>query len=254
MMNETQLSEAAKRSEIAKMILDDDWLPVEQSDLEELNQEEEISFKPITDGLGFMDHKEILPVKKSTQKSNSFQYIDRPVRDKEMILAGMSQRAVTEVESKNSHLAAFYQDSKAPEQTIKSKKKKRKVKKASLEARVVAWGLDVLIITTMLLGFSAFLTSIFNISFISMINMGNTVFLASAWSLFYVIYFTILDLDRTFGKSLLKLKTVKSRGHISIVDTFVRTVVSLVSLGCFFIPTLFDLHGHLSDTKVIKWK
>jgi uncharacterized RDD family membrane protein YckC len=269
MINENQTSELTKRSEIARMMLDDEWRPVVQQDYEKNAWEDDISFRPITDGLGFSEPKEPIINKRNINPeqhtSDAFKYISRPSRNKEKILADMSQRVVSNsnptfqqiglnTETKNSHLAAFYQDSNVTKDTTQAKKKKRKLKKASPEARIVAWGVDTIIITTMLIGFAGVLTTLFKLDFLSLINISNLGFLLSAWSLFYVIYFTILDLDRSFGKSLLQLKTVKSKGTISIVDTFVRTVVSLVSIGCFFIPTLFDLHGNLSDTKVVRWK
>ena len=63
MFENRQVSDQAKRSEIAKMILDDDWIPVQEADIVASTMDDEISFKPLTDGLGFLDQNETIAPK-----------------------------------------------------------------------------------------------------------------------------------------------------------------------------------------------
>ncbi len=269
-MEHTEELLGEKSSELAKMLLgDNDWLPENNSKV--TPAEEEITFRPLTEGLGFsksvnrvseLKRKSVRPAK----LANDFRYVDRPPRQKTDILNDLSARAVSTkstiksasaVEIKpDADLSIFYGGEAS---TTKNKKESKVVKKkkrvlATAEARFTAWVIDIVFITLMVLGFLLTISWILNFEFSEVVVLENTSLMVGAWALFYMIYFTILDLDRSFGKSFLKIKTVKTRQRLSIVDTFVRTLISLLSIVGFGIPALFDLHGHLSDTVVIRWK
>ncbi len=260
-MNKTEVSHTNTTSDIAKLILDqDDWGAIDGS--RSVDQDlDELSFTPITAGLGFSKPIERINTLKNKAvaraPSKEFKYIDRPVKNKKEMLRDMSSRALetnlSDDMAKTSHLAAFY-DKKPEVSKKKTPSKKRKLISASLENRLAAWVIDSVVITIMLLGFFGAIAGLLEINFSEVLLQQGKGFLLSCWSLLYIIYFTVLDLDRSFGKSVLRIKIIKLKAQISIIDTFVRTTTSLVSLLCFGIPLLFDLHGHLSDTKVIKWK
>lgn len=256
-MNEMEHTHTNNTSEIAKLILSqDDWGAIEQSKQEVFADEDEIFFKPITEGLGFTKPVETArELKKSIPRQNKeFKYIDRPVKNKKEMLGDMSARALglSDDVAKTSHLSAFYQNQPQPEIKVKKAKKKKKLK-ASVESRFMAWAIDTVFISLMVLGFVGAIAGILKLDFFLLLTQVKT-FVLPVSAMFYVIYFTILDLDRSFGKSLVGIKIVKARTPISIVDTFIRTMTSLISIACFGIPFLFDIHGHLSDTKVVKWK
>lgn len=256
-MNEMEYTHTDNSSEIAKLILSqDDWGAVEQHKQEIIADEDEIFFKPLTEGLGFTKPVEtVRELKKSIPRQNKeFKYIDRPAKNKKEMLGEMSSRALglSDDVAKTSHLSAFYQDK--PQAELKAKKaKKKKQLKVSVETRFTAWAIDMVFISLMVLGFVGVIAGILKLDFFVLLTEVKT-FVLPVSAMFYVIYFTILDLDRSFGKSLLGIKIVKARTPISIVDTFIRTMASLISIACFGIPFLFNLHEHLSDTKVIKWK
>ena len=79
------------------------------------------------------------------------------------------------------------------------------------------------------------------------------IFAVSLFAIYYVIYFSILDLVGSFGKSYLGLSVVHANGQrLRFRHTFTRTLVVMGSWILLGIPCLFDLQGKLSKTKLVR--
>ena len=67
------------------------------------------------------------------------------------------------------------------------------------------------------------------------------------------MYFSILDLSNSPGKTILGIRLVKSDDtQVSAKQTFTRALITLLSGVALFLPTLLDFQGRLSETKVVK--
>jgi hypothetical protein len=76
---------------------------------------------------------------------------------------------------------------------------------------------------------------------------------ASSFSIFYLSYFSILDLQSTPGKSLLNLHLLRENNkEVSLRDSFFRSVITLLSFVTLGLPCLIDFQGKLTDTKVVE--
>ena len=84
-------------------------------------------------------------------------------------------------------------------------------------------------------------------------NQDLIAFTASIFSIYYLLYFTILDLSASPGKTILGLRLIKTDNtSVSVKHTFTRALISLFSSIALFLPMLLDFQGRLSDTKVVK--
>lgn len=73
------------------------------------------------------------------------------------------------------------------------------------------------------------------------------------FSLYFLLYFSIFDLGASPGKSIFNLKVVKnnSRSELSLKDSSLRSLISLLSIVTLFLPLLLDFQGRLTETKVV---
>ena len=120
-----------------------------------------------------------------------------------------------------------------------------------------AWMIDVLVIASFvaLTGALLVLASGIELKMYSKLisNKDLAVFGVAIFSIYYLLYFTILDLSASPGKTVLGIRLVKSDGReVSVKHTFARAVISLFSGIALFLPMLLDFQGRLSDTKVVK--
>lgn len=77
--------------------------------------------------------------------------------------------------------------------------------------------------------------------------------LAISTSVVYVAYFSILDMQASFGKDLLGLGLQTSSGDkLSFSISFLRAILSLVSFIALGLPLVLDFHSRLSETRVIQ--
>ncbi len=73
------------------------------------------------------------------------------------------------------------------------------------------------------------------------------------FSVYFITYFSFLDLDRTPGKILFNLRLVDLNGEqVAFKHTFLRSLITLSSFLVAFLPLIVDFHGKLSDSKLVK--
>lgn len=225
--------------------------------------------KPLSKGLGFHQEKE-----RRTHRINRSQ----PTQTRNLEARSVNSRPTTLNETtkasqqfwdqtvSQSELSRFYQDSATasifPTTDKKTEEDKatgpQKVRlEASMLKRAGAWICDVCFVIVM----CSLLVSVFYvISGMEMTMLLNGVYLgyfemalfgAGLFSLIYIFYFTILDLAATPGKALFSLKLLPtSKERMSVTQTFVRSLVSLISFLILGLPAILDFQSKLSDSNV----
>ena len=243
--------------------------PPIQIDLDEFQISED-TFKPMTKGLGFHQDTKRPSFKPSPKEVKSFGSTKSPVNPTlSSIPTTLSQPNTKAVLNNHmpSGLEAFYgtRPAEVPEQNlferpIKEEAKKDKtltVKSAPQSLQFMAWIVDVLVILSFVALTGALLVFASGIEFqmysriISPQDLAS--FAAAIFSIYYLLYFTILDLSATPGKTIFSLRLVKvDGGEVSVKHTFARALISLCSGVALFLPMLLDFQGRLSETKVVK--
>ena len=216
--------------------------------------DEGFNFKPMTEGLGFNENAigNESELRISTLKGSIV--TEAPVRSKEELLSQMSSRALPSSQQviDKSCLTSIYQN----EQKKPVKRKKQTVTEASVAAKFLAWSIDLFLIV-FIFSMLIFATKIsLSLTWFEISNIATRpVMVKSAFLLLftiYMIYFTILDLGTTFGKEILAIRVRKSKGKVSILDTFLRSIFTLSSILTLGLASLLDFHGKLTDTKVVR--
>lgn len=73
------------------------------------------------------------------------------------------------------------------------------------------------------------------------------------YSLYHLAYFTLMESSPTLGKELFGMKTLATGGlRPSLYQTFLRSLVTLLSVFVFFLPLLFRSQDKISHTKVVR--
>lgn len=231
-----------------------------QVNLDEFNLDED-SFKPMTKGLGF--HHE--------QKKSSFKVAPK---ESKTFASAKTQPMLNSLSTKNtktiatqhipSGLEAFYgtkAQAKSAEFFELEVEEKIDLKKNFIEASALsqfgAWIIDLLLIASFEIFTGALLILASGIEFKVLARLVSTqdliAFSGAIFSIYYLLYFTILDLTASPGKTLFGIKLVKSdKGNVAVKNTFTRALVSLLSAVALFLPMLLDFQGRLSDTKLVK--
>jgi uncharacterized RDD family membrane protein YckC len=225
----------------------------------------EDSFKPMTKGLGFhhdLKRPSFKPAPKEVKPFGSATSVSTKQMPTQPLSLSTQQKAAAHVPS---GLEAFYgqtQASSVQTDTFSDLKEETKVSKpnhktAPMMSQLSAWIIDVLVIASFVAITGALLVLASGIEIqmysklISMQDLG--IFAAAMFSIYYLLYFTILDLSASPGKTMMGLKVVKSDGKsISVRNTFSRAFISLLSGIALFLPMVLDFQGRLSDTKVVK--
>jgi len=182
-----------------------------------------ISFKPITKGLGFHHEKE---------RPNTRPFRPSP-RPKTFTPTQTIPRPVKEVKLEKVLVTANYQD------------------------RILAFMIDFFVIlmvtatTLATLVYGANLKIQVLISIISPLEL--IIFASSIFSLYFLLYFSILDLTSTVGKSLMGLELKLEDGKRPLLaSTFPRALVTLISLALLGIPLLSNFQEKFSESEVFK--
>jgi uncharacterized RDD family membrane protein YckC len=78
------------------------------------------------------------------------------------------------------------------------------------------------------------------------------IFAAGLGIMYYLVYFTILDLAGSPGKNFCNLRLIRNDGgRIQFRHTLVRSFITILSAIVLFLPLLMDFQGKLTDTKMI---
>jgi uncharacterized RDD family membrane protein YckC len=244
--------------------------PPIQVDLDEFQISED-TFKPMTKGLGFhQDTKRpsFTPAPKETKSFGSAKSPMNPTLNS--LPTSMAQTKTAVNNQMPSGLEAFYGTKPEPQNLFEKnieKAAREEIKKenavaapmvkASMISQFFAWIIDVLVIASFVILTGALLVfaSGININMYSRLisTQDAIVFGAAIFSIYYLLYFTILDLSASPGKTIFAIRLVKADGgEVSVKHTFGRALISLLSGVALFLPMLLDFQGRLSDTKVVK--
>jgi uncharacterized RDD family membrane protein YckC len=238
-------------------------------DLDEFQINED-TFKPMTRGLGFHQDTKRPSFKPAPKEVKAFGSAKAPVKTSlNSIPTSLTQsKAPAQASHLPSGLEAFYgakpvvpeTPNNLFEKTINEEVKKEKiiaVTNAPQASQFFAWVIDILVIASFVVLTGALLVFASGIEFnmysrlIS--NQDLAIFTAAIFSIYYVLYFTILDLSATPGKTIFGIRLVTASGReVSVKHTFGRAIISLLSGIALFLPMLLDFQGRLSDTKVVK--
>ena len=244
-----------------------------QINLDEFNIDED-SFKPMTKGLGF--HQE--------QKRTSFKPLPKEVKPfgtartqpkASAVLSSMpgSQAAKVSASHMPTGLEAFYGAKGNPgnqNQIISQNDHEKKLElndisvsnkvnyeAASIGIQFFAWIVDLLVVASFVAITGALLVFASGIQFQILVRLISTqdlmAFTSAIFSIYYLLYFTILDLSASPGKTIMGIRLLKTNNtNVTVKNTFTRALVSLLSSVALFLPMLLDFQGRLSDTKVVK--
>lgn len=224
---------------------------------------DDFDFKPLNEGLGF-HHEErkngILPQSNTKAQNISVNRAARSTSTSTPTQSlGVSNSTVIKngLESMNS-LSAFYSEGPAEvtteQEQVESETIALVVAKPHLQ--FAAWIIDVLLvlaISSFLLGLFVLVSGLRISQFYEFVGMNDLLLFGSvSFSIFYLSYFSILDLQATPGKSLFKLRLVREdRLDILLKDSFLRAFITLISFVTLGLPCLIDFQGKLTDTKVV---
>lgn len=241
-------------------------------DLDEFQISED-TFKPMTKGLGFHQDTKRPSFKPAPKEVKAFGSAKSAV-NQTLSSIPTSIGAPKSTPSANqmpSGLEAFYGakpvaetdtqnlfEKPLHEKTEIKKEKAISTKKAAPQtAQFFAWVIDILVIASFVALTGALLVFASGIEFtmysrlISPKDLG--IFATAIFSIYYLLYFTILELSATPGKTIFGIRLVTTSGHeVSVKHTFARALISLVSGVALFLPMLLDFQGRLSDTRVVK--
>ena len=242
-----------------------------QVNLDEFNISED-SFKPMTKGLGFHQDQKRVTFKPAPKEVKAFG-TTRTQPKASAVLSSMSggQAALISAQHIPTGLEAFYGAKGNPgnlvnEQNVLEKKldiketkseTKLVLKIAPTGAQFIAWLIDLLVVASFVAVTGALLVLASGIQFHVFIRLISErdllIFSAAIFSIYYLLYFTILDLSSSPGKTIMGIRLLRADNkNVTVKNTFTRALVSLLSSVALFLPMLLDFQGRLSDSKVVK--
>jgi len=246
-------------------------MPPIQINLDEFNICED-SFKPMTKGLGFHQEQKRTTFKPAPKEVKAFG-VTRSLPKASAVLSTLtgSQASVAASQHIPTGLEAFYGAKGNPgnqinNQNITDKKieisevkveSKSLLKTAPMGSQFAAWIIDLLVVSSFVAVTGALLVLASGIQFRVFIHLISAqdiiVFSSAIFSIYYLLYFTILDLSSSPGKTILGIRLLRSDNkNVTVKNTFTRALVSLLSSVALFLPMLLDFQGRLSDSKVVK--
>ncbi len=238
-----------------------------QVNLDEFNISEE-SFKPMTKGLGFHHEQKRTSFKPAPKEVKAFGATRTQQKATGPLNPLSAQTRATTSSHMQSGLEAFYETKGSTGSQTNILDKKIELAEEKIEAKATyktapafsqffAWAIDVLVVASFVAITGALLVFASGIQlhvFARLIsNQDLIAFSAAIFAIYYLLYFTILDLSGSPGKTIMGIRLVKSdNSNVSVKNTFVRALVSLLSSVALFLPMLLDFQGRLSDTKLVK--
>jgi len=212
---------------------------------EEFNLED-VNFRPLTKGLGF-HQKEVQKVLKP---------LNAQVREESYKGQNFSSK-------EKSQLSSFYQNPPITKEFPKELAQEEEIlgQESEQEKYYLHQSLSFLIDLIIILGLLS--TTFLCFFYFSPLDiqqalevMSSSIFFFSfsiLFSIYYITYFSFLDILGTPGKLCLGLKLVETnRDTLTLKHTFLRSIITLSSFLVAFLPLIVDFHGKLSDSKVVK--
>lgn len=241
-----------------------------QVNLDEFNISED-SFKPMTKGLGFHQEQKKSSFKPLPKETKSFGTARTQPKASTVLssLAG-SQAATASAQHIPTGLEAFYgtkgnpsasqsiqtsiEKSEAIEQKVETK---RTYQTPAMTTQFLAWTIDILVIASFVAVTGTLLVFASGIQFQMLVRLISAqdlaLFTTAIFSIYYLLYFTILDLGASPGKTIMGIRLLKvDNQNVAVKNTFTRALISLFSSVALFLPMLLDFQGRLSDTKLVK--
>lgn len=240
-----------------------------QVNLDEFNISED-SFKPMTKGLGFHHEQKRSTFKATPKEVKAFGSVRTPPKAATILNSLSGQTAAATAQHMPTGLEAFYGAKGNPgnqnQQNVLEKKiefkpesveEKTKFKTAGSTLQFSAWLIDLLVVASFVAITGALLVFASGIQFQMFARLISTqdliAFTTAIFSIYYLLYFTILDLTASPGKTILGIRLLRTdNSNVTVKNTFTRALVSLLSSVALFLPMLLDFQGRLSDTKVVK--
>lgn len=229
----------------------------------------EDSFKPMTKGLGFHQEskrqnafkaapKEIKPFSAPHQKNSSKMLLNEISNNNKEISTKSPPVGLEAFYNAPSVVAPHLAESINSITELETNNfSMKKYNLASGASQISAWLID----TIMVLCFSIITTLVLVLvsgmsfqSFMRVVPVSDlSIFGSVLFSLYYLLYFTILDLGATPGKTIMGIKLVcLDEKEVTVRHTFIRAIVTLLSFVALLLPNIIDFQGRLSDTKVVK--
>lgn len=240
-------------------------------DLDEFQISED-TFKPMTRGLGFHHDTKRPSFRPAPKEVKAFGSTKSPMNQSLRSIPssiGAPSKSTPNAAQMPSGLEAFYGAKPAEsvaqnlfenpihDKTEIKKEKTISAKSASQTSQLFAWIIDILVIASFVALTGTLLVFSSGIEFDMYSRLITTqdlaIFGAAIFSIYYLLYFTILELSSTPGKTIFGIRLVTASGsEVTVKHTFTRAFISLLSGVALFLPMLLDFQGRLSDTKVVK--
>ena len=204
---------------------------------------ESYKLKPLNKGLGFHESE---PERLSTR--SKFKTSLEKRLERENSLEGIDS------------LKAFYNMPVTDNKKV-LKKKVPKKKEAEFFLQFFAWLLDLIfigLIASMAILGMGLMAHIFDKTSLKMVvltltRINGLMGMGVLFTITYLLYFTYGDIATSLGKKIIGIKLVtKSGKNPTSRMTLVRSLVTVFSLAFLGIPMLFDFHGKLSNTKIVR--
>ncbi len=223
----------------------------------------EDSFKPVTKGLGFHNENKKLNTFKSAPKEIKFtSNKTTKITTKSLLNEISTSNKSVATKAVPSGLEAFYGQTNLQEFEDKKVEEKvsipaKKIVLASNFSQFFAWVIDLVLVASFSLVTTILLILVSGMSFQSFLKiipiLDLTIFSSVLFSIYYLLYFTVLDLSATPGKIIMGIRLLRTNDkNVEVKHTFTRALVSLLSFVALFLPMVIDFQGRLSDTKVVK--
>lgn len=226
--------------------------------------EDDFQFKPITKGLGFHHGEKPGEENLDTLKARSLD-LEKSLNERASELSRTRKVSnpvrTNSLETKDlGELAPFYSSVEEKKTELELKVSETDTfEMAPLTVRLLSFSLDLGII------FSAFGLIILSTLLASGISLGvvreslNTLFFATTvlplGVMFYMFYFSFFDktVFSTPGKKVLGIAVQSTSGNrVKMSQSFMRAVLTLISVATLGMTSVLDLHSKLTDTRVVK--
>ncbi|OFZ14302.1 MAG: hypothetical protein A2X86_05490 [Bdellovibrionales bacterium GWA2_49_15] len=222
---------------------------------------QEFSFRPITQGLGFHHDKQQWPKPKANQSSplQKSRTNPQPASVQARQESSPEQRETSALHKIYGYSAAVTKPALSTRHGagFETSVGKQNLSDVPVLSQFTAWIIDLMVIglgTFFIILCSSFITfGNFFGPFYSSVSTEFYLLFTTLFCLFYLFYFTLLDLNSSIGKSLMSIKVVSTdKSQIEMKDTFIRALVTLISLMGLGIPAALDFQGKLSKTTLKK--
>ena len=221
-------------------------------------------FKPITDGLGF--HHSLKEKKQiKTDLSIQSEALKKELETRVDLLSAANDQTKDTSSIHRGDLAPFYaselEEKKVSEIELglEPKEEIQKVKAPSMFIRFSAWAVDLFILALlMFITFSSILLiSEVPLETLSLLMLNDEIITSIAFIslMFYVFYFSFFDKTTysSLGKNIfnLQVKHVNKSKRLGLIQVFMRTLITVISLPLLGLPIALNIHNKLTDTKVV---